>query len=66
MLVITRNACHEILKRRVRLTLPDGRHCWLTLLDVECGKARLGFECPPDVTISREELLSPGDRRDAR
>lgn len=44
------------------MRLPDGRTIAVTLVENDRGKARLGFEAPPDVQILREELLAPGER----
>jgi sRNA-binding carbon storage regulator CsrA len=48
--------------QRIRLVTPAGEVVWLTLADVERGKARLAFDAPDGVKIMREELLPPGER----
>lgn len=54
MLVISRRA-----PQRVRLVTPTGTEIWVTVLDVDRGKVRLGLEAPRDVLIHREELIEP-------
>lgn len=61
MLILTRNANDtRAAKRRIRVVLPDGRHGWVEIFEAKYGLARLGFEFPRDVVISREELLGDG------
>lgn len=36
---------------------------WVTVIENGPGKARLGFEAPADVIISREELVPRAERR---
>lgn len=50
MLVLSRTRGAETY-----LTLPDGRTCKVTVLDIDQGKVRLGFEFPPDVLIMRDD-----------
>jgi carbon storage regulator len=52
MLVLSRKA-----REGVRLLLPDGRVITLRVVQVECGKVRLGIDAPRDVEVMREELL---------
>jgi carbon storage regulator len=54
MLVLSRKA-----REGVRLLLPDGRVITLRVVQVECGKVRIGIDAPRDVEVSREELLPP-------
>lgn len=54
MLLLTRKK-----GERIRLTLPDGRAIWVTLVSVERFVARIGFECPREIEIEREELFNP-------
>lgn len=55
MLVLTRK-----LNDRVLLQYPDGTAVWVTLIEIDRGRIRLGFDAPPDVKIYREELLPRG------
>ena len=50
------------VNERIRVTLPDGRVGWITLVSVLSQTARLGFELPRDVDLRREELLPEGER----
>ena len=52
MLVLSRR-----LNERVRIALPDGRHGWITVADIDRAKVRLGFLFPADVEVLREELI---------
>jgi carbon storage regulator CsrA len=52
MLVLTRRE-----GERVQIRCPDGTVVWVRLVLIEPGKARLGFEAPANVLITREELL---------
>ena len=54
MLVLSRR-----LNERTQITLPDGRVGWITVVDIDRNKVRLGFDLPADVNIAREELLAP-------
>ena len=56
MLILTRK-----LQEGVTVLLPDGRRLRVCLVTVDRGKARLGFEGPPDVKFFRDELL-PAER----
>jgi carbon storage regulator len=47
MLVLTRRCGERIL---------IGDNIWITVVNVERGKVRLGIEAPPDVLVLREEL----------
>ncbi len=47
MLVLSRHVNESIL------ILPNVR---IRLIDINCNRARIGFEAPPDVEIWREEL----------
>ena len=42
---------------RVLLQMPDGRACWIEVVQVSRGAVRLGFTAPHDVKILREEVL---------
>jgi sRNA-binding carbon storage regulator CsrA len=51
-LTLTRNR-----RERIRVTLPDGRHLWITIADVDRGKVKLAFDGDRDIRIDREEYL---------
>ena len=57
-----------VLKRkkgeRVRLRF-GATDVWVTVTYCHNGVVRLGFEAPPDVEISREELLAGETPKDA-
>ena len=57
-----------VLKRkkgeRVRLRV-GATDVWVTVTYCRDGVVRLGFEAPPDVEISREELLAGETPKDA-
>jgi carbon storage regulator CsrA len=36
----------------------------VTIIDIRRGRVRLGIEAPPEVSVQRSELLSPGRRHD--
>lgn len=58
MLVLTRK-----IGERVRLKVgDDGPEIWVMLVDLDRGKCRIGFDCPRDVVITRQELLSPSEQ----
>lgn len=46
---------------RTRLKFGD-TVIWLTTVEIQGTKVRLGFEAPPEVEIYRECLLPPEDR----
>ena len=56
MLVLTRK-----VGERIFLDLPDdlpkGTRLTVMIADIARGKVRIGFECPPEIIINREELL---------
>lgn len=54
MLVLSR-------KRGERIKICIGNGIWITLVEIDRGKARIGIEAPRDVPIYREELLAKPD-----
>lgn len=60
MLVLTR-------KQNERIVIGDGANAVvITMVDIGCGKARLGIEAPRETSIVREELLDkPRPKRPA-
>lgn len=59
MLVITRKPGEWVRVRVGEVEL------WVGVSDVDRNKVRLAFEAPPDVEISREELLAGETPKDA-
>lgn len=59
MLVLKRKKGERV---RVRVGATD---VWVTVTYCHNGVARLGFSAPPDVEISREELLAGETPKDA-
>jgi len=51
MLILTRRKSEKVI-----IVGPDGTRIVVTVLDLERGKARLGFEAPRDVFVDREEI----------
>jgi carbon storage regulator CsrA len=49
------------------LQLPDGQDIWVTVIALDHGTVRLGFETPKDVVILREEIVQyEGEETDGR
>lgn len=42
---------------RVRVVLPDGRECWVSVVIGNSGRLKLGFDFPRDVEVGREGAL---------
>lgn len=55
MLVLSRMA-----NQRVAIDL-DGVRVWLTVVQLDGNKVRLGIDAPREVTITREELFARTD-----
>lgn len=55
-----------VLKRRigeaVRITLPDGRRVFVTMVENATGQPCFGIQAPADIRVDREEVAL---RRDA-
>jgi carbon storage regulator len=51
MLVLSRHRGENVI-----LTLPDGRRMTVGVVDIRGDKVRIGFHCPPDVAVHREEV----------
>jgi carbon storage regulator len=47
-----------VLSRKLGEKIFIGESICITVADIDRGKIRLGFECPKDVQILREELLT--------
>jgi sRNA-binding carbon storage regulator CsrA len=52
----------RLVGERIRLLLPDGRVCWIQVVDAWGGRVRLALHAPQEVRIDREERLAAGDR----
>ena len=47
--------------QRIRITTPDGTHCWVSVERLNEGyKARLGLVFPAGFVIAREEVIDGG------
>lgn len=57
MLVLTRKLGEKIL---------IGKDIWITVVDIDRGRVRIGIQAPRDVPVFREELLAPEDRHPER
>jgi hypothetical protein len=60
MLVLSRKT-----GQRIRITTPDGTHCWVSVERLNEGSkarlgARLGFVFPAGFVITREEVIDGG------
>lgn len=52
MLVLSRK-----LGERILITTPERRFIWVSVVDIDRGKIRLGFTAPEEVVVMREELV---------
>ena len=55
-----------MLSRKEGQRVRVGPNVWVTLIDVDRGKVRLGFDAPPGVRIAREELLPLNEQYQGR
>ena len=55
-----------VLSRKVGEQVFVGSDLIITVVDIDRGKIRLGFQAPNSTPIARGELLSPGQREEAR
>ncbi len=55
-----------VLSRRIGEKIRVGKDVWITVVDIDRGKVRIGIDAPTDTDIYREELLSPEERREHR
>ena len=46
-----------VLSRRLGEKIKIGPDVWVTVVDIDRGKVRLGIEAPKDVSVMRQELL---------
>lgn len=58
MLVLSRKT-----GERIRILTPKGEVIWVTIVDVDRGKVRVGIEAPRDIVVHREELIRSEDHR---
>jgi carbon storage regulator len=47
-----------VLTRRLGEKILVGDNIWITVVEIDRGKVRLGLEAPPHVSIFRQELLN--------
>lgn len=47
-----------VLSRKLGEKIYIGKDICVTVVDIDRGKIRLGFEAPREVVISREELIT--------
>jgi carbon storage regulator len=50
-----------VLSRKLGEKICIGQNIFLTVVDIERGKVRLGIEAPRDIPIYRQELLAQPD-----
>lgn len=46
-----------VLSRKLGEKIKIGENIWVTVVDIDRGKVRIGIEAPPDVQVMRKELL---------
>lgn len=49
-----------VLTRRLGEKIRIGDNIWITVVEIERGKVRIGIDAPPSVSVFRKELLSDG------
>ncbi len=49
-----------VLQRRLGEKIYIDPNIWITVIDIDRGKVRLGIEAPRDVKIYRQELMPLG------
>ena len=50
-----------VLSRKIQERIKIGPDIWITLVDIDRNKVRIGIEAPKDVIVTREELLPEGN-----
>lgn len=55
-----------VLTRKRGESVKVGDNLYITVVDIDRNKIRLGFECPRNVPIYRTELLKPEERKEIR
>ena len=46
-----------VLSRKLGDKIKIGENIWITVVDIDRGKVRIGIDAPRDVVVMREELL---------
>lgn len=46
-----------VLSRRLGDKIKIGENIWITVVDIDRGKVRIGIDAPRNVVVMREELL---------
>lgn len=59
MLVLSRR-----ISEKIRIEVSPGTYVWISILDVDYGKVRIGVHAPPEMVILRDELLYRDDHRE--
>jgi len=47
-----------VLSRKLGDKIKIGENIWITVVDIDRGKVRIGIDAPRNVVVMREELLS--------
>lgn len=55
-----------VLSRKIGQKIYLGENIIVTVVEIDRGKVRLGFEAPLDMPILREELVGPPKEREVR
>ena len=55
-----------VLSRRLGEKIKIGPDVWVTVVDIDRGKVRLGIEAPKDVSVMRQELLPEQAKHDPK
>lgn len=54
-----------MITRRLGQRVRIGEDIWVTIVDIEGRKIRLGIDAPKEIIISREELIPPAPPRES-
>ena len=52
-----------VLMRKLNESIKVGDDIWVTVIRLSGNQVHIGIDAPKDVTILREEILEPGERR---
>lgn len=55
-----------VLSRKLGDKIKIGENIWITVVDIDRGKVRIGIDAPRNVVVMREELLSDGVKPNRR
>lgn len=55
-----------VLSRKLGDKIKIGENIWITVVDIDRGKVRIGIDAPRNVVVMREELLSHGVKPNRR